>query len=166
MADGAAGSSLAPLARKLGVKSGFRIRLVDAPAHHFALLGPVPEGVREIADKGVKRHLMLISASHRPDFPFGADPPRSTKSQFSRWFWTRRGGSARGGKAGRCDAEINMQQHAYKELSNPKTRFGSRDWTLFRPFDLAEAGGMPSHWQRILMFPEGPRYERPSVAMA
>jgi hypothetical protein len=55
-----------------------------------------------------------------------------------------------------------MQQHAYKELSNPKTRFASRDWTLFRPFDPAKAGrGMPPHWQRILMFPDGPRYEAP-----
>ena len=35
------------------------------------------------------------------------------------------------------------QQHAYEELSNPKTRFGSREWTLFRHFDLpSEAGGI------------------------
>ena len=65
-----------------------------------------------------------------------------------------------------------MQQHAYKELSNPKTRFGPRDWTLFRRFDLpAEVGGMPPHWQRILMFPDGPRYQRtptklPEAALA
>ncbi|MFY9969197.1 MAG: hypothetical protein WAK41_07265, partial [Roseiarcus sp.] len=59
-----------------------------------------------------------------------------------------------------------MQQHAYKELSNPKTRFGSRDWTLFRRFDLpVEAGGMPPHWQRILMFPDGPRYEHPPAKL-
>ena len=59
------------------------------------------------------------------------------------------------------------QQHAYKELSNPKTRFGFRDWTLFRHFDLpSEAGGMPPHWQRILMFPDGPLYERPPAKPA
>jgi hypothetical protein len=48
------------------------------------------------------------------------------------------------------------QEHAYKEMSNPKTRFARRDWTLFRPFNLPpEANGMPSHWQRILFFPDG-----------
>lgn len=62
----------------------------------------------------------------------------------------------------RIEGRYVMQQHAYKELSNPKTRFCSRDWTLFRRFDLpAEAGGMPPHWQRSLMFPDGPRYEPP-----
>ena len=57
------------------------------------------------------------------------------------------------------------QQHAYKELNNPKTRFGSRDWTLFRPFDQANAGRtMPAHWQRILFFPDGPPYIGPPPA--
>jgi len=59
------------------------------------------------------------------------------------------------------------QQHAYKELNNPKTRFGSRDWSLFRPFDQAKAGRtMPAHWQRILMFPDGPPYIGPPPAGA
>jgi len=49
------------------------------------------------------------------------------------------------------------QQHAYKEMSNPSDRFGSpRIWDLFRKFDLPpEANGMPSHWQRVLFFPDG-----------
>ena len=57
------------------------------------------------------------------------------------------------------------QLHAYKELNNPKTRFGSRDWTLFRPFDQVNAGRtMPAHWQRILFFPDGPPYIGPPPA--
>ena len=48
------------------------------------------------------------------------------------------------------------QQHAYKEMSNPVTRFTPRDWTLFHQFNLPhEANGMPRHWQRILFFPDG-----------
>jgi len=50
-------------------------------------------------------------------------------------------------------------KYAYKELTNPKTRFPSRDWTLFRSLERPAAGvGMPPHWQRILNFPYGPRY--------
>jgi hypothetical protein len=54
------------------------------------------------------------------------------------------------------------QQHAFKELDNPKTRFGSRDWSLFRPLNTGPvAKSMPSHWQRILQFPNGPDYIDP-----
>jgi hypothetical protein len=49
------------------------------------------------------------------------------------------------------------QEHAFKELSNPVTRSGaSRNWNLFRRFDLPPgANGMPTHWQRVLFFPDG-----------
>lgn len=49
------------------------------------------------------------------------------------------------------------QQHAYKEVSNPKTDFGDdKNWNIFRKHDLPpEANGMPLHWQRILFFPDG-----------
>jgi hypothetical protein len=49
------------------------------------------------------------------------------------------------------------QQHAYKEISNPDTTFGSgRNWDLFRQWDLPpEYNGMPPHWQRVLFFPDG-----------
>jgi hypothetical protein len=49
------------------------------------------------------------------------------------------------------------QQRAYKEMSNLNTRFGPpRNWDLFRKFDPPpEANGMPSHWQRVLFFPDG-----------
>jgi hypothetical protein len=49
------------------------------------------------------------------------------------------------------------QEHAYKEISNPDTRFGANlNWNLFRQWDLPpEYNGMPPHWQRVLFFPDG-----------
>jgi hypothetical protein len=52
---------------------------------------------------------------------------------------------------------VMMHQHAYKEVSNPKTEFGDGvNWDIFRKFQLPpEMNGMPPHWQRILFFPDG-----------
>jgi hypothetical protein len=60
-----------------------------------------------------------------------------------------------------------LQQHAYKELSSPETRFGERDWSLFQRFDPLPSGGwMPAHWQRLINFPDGPRYVPPPSQFA
>lgn len=40
-----AGYSKTPLAQKLGIKPGFRVRTVDAPANYLQLLAPLPDGV-------------------------------------------------------------------------------------------------------------------------
>ena len=40
------GYSGTPLAAKLGIKPGSRVRLVNAPADYKAWLEPIPEGVR------------------------------------------------------------------------------------------------------------------------
>lgn len=47
MASGASGSghSRPPLARKLGLKPGMRVRLVGAPDHYWELLGSDPAGL-------------------------------------------------------------------------------------------------------------------------
>ena len=52
---------------------------------------------------------------------------------------------------------VMRHDHAYKEVSNPLTDFGeNKDWSIFRKFDLpSEFNGMPSHWQRIIFFPDG-----------
>jgi hypothetical protein len=39
------GYSGTPLAKKLGVKPGFRIKTKNAPSHYNRLLGPIPESV-------------------------------------------------------------------------------------------------------------------------
>jgi hypothetical protein len=41
-----AGYSGTPLAQKLGLKPGFRVRTTDAPAHYARLLAPLPEGLQ------------------------------------------------------------------------------------------------------------------------
>jgi Protein of unknown function (DUF3052) len=41
-----AGYSETPLAKKLGIKEGFRVFLIGAPAQYRALLAPLPERVR------------------------------------------------------------------------------------------------------------------------
>ena len=52
---------------------------------------------------------------------------------------------------------VLRHDHAYKEVSNPQTDFGeNKDWSIFRKFDLPpEFNGMPTHWQRIIFFPDG-----------
>lgn len=41
-----AGYSGTPLPRKLGLKPGMTVRLLDAPGHYWSLLGGVPEALR------------------------------------------------------------------------------------------------------------------------
>jgi hypothetical protein len=55
------------------------------------------------------------------------------------------------------EGACTKQRHAYKEISNPDTRFGAtKNWDLFHEMDLPpEYNGMPPHWQRVLFFPDG-----------
>ncbi len=39
-----AGYSGTPLVKKLGIKPGFKMKLVDPPPHYLKLLGPLPRG--------------------------------------------------------------------------------------------------------------------------
>jgi hypothetical protein len=43
-----AGYSGTPLAKKLGIKPGFKIKLYNPPAHYFDLFADMPEGIKEI----------------------------------------------------------------------------------------------------------------------
>jgi hypothetical protein len=40
-----AGYSTTPLAKKLGIKPGYRIKLINAPAHYFDLFTDLPEDI-------------------------------------------------------------------------------------------------------------------------
>ncbi|MDA1189785.1 MAG: DUF3052 family protein [Chloroflexi bacterium] len=44
-----AGYSGTPLIKKLGIKPGFTVTTLNAPSHYWNLLGPLPDGVRNIA---------------------------------------------------------------------------------------------------------------------
>lgn len=52
---------------------------------------------------------------------------------------------------------VLRHDHAYKEISNLMTDFGDNtDWSIFKKLILPpEMNGMPAHWQRIIVFPDG-----------
>jgi hypothetical protein len=51
IAAGPAGYSGTPLVKKLGIKAGFCLKLVNAPPHYFSLLGELPDGI-SISERG------------------------------------------------------------------------------------------------------------------
>jgi len=57
------GHSGAPLAKKLGLKAGFAIKLVDAPAHYRALFDAWPPGLTEPGDAVPKDFIHLFTTS-------------------------------------------------------------------------------------------------------
>ena len=54
----ATGYSGTPLARKLGIKEGFKIRLVDQPDYYFDLFTDLPETLTILKDKKTKKNLI------------------------------------------------------------------------------------------------------------
>ena len=54
----ATGYSGTPLAKKLGIKVGFKIRIVNQPAYYFDLFNAVPENISVPADKKIKKNLI------------------------------------------------------------------------------------------------------------
>lgn len=52
------GYSGTPLAKKLGIKSGFKIRLVNEPKYYFDLFTDMPEQVIVMNDKKSKKNLI------------------------------------------------------------------------------------------------------------
>jgi len=52
------GYSGTPLARKLGIKEGFKIRLVDQPDYYFDLFTDLPKTLNIVKDKKTKKNLI------------------------------------------------------------------------------------------------------------
>ena len=52
------GYSATPLAKKLGIKEGFKIRIVNQPTYYFDLFTVMPENISILADKKVKKNLI------------------------------------------------------------------------------------------------------------
>lgn len=88
-----AGYSGTPLARKLGIRAGSRVLLLDAPPDLMALLDPLPEGVRfeRAAGPGVDiahlfvtrredlaRHLSGLRRQLRPDAALWVSWPKKS----------------------------------------------------------------------------------------
>jgi hypothetical protein len=72
-----AGYSGTPLLRKLGIKSGFRMAAVSAPAGYLKLLGPLPEPVRVLKTPEKGMDFIHLFASNRKEY--GKQLPRLKK---------------------------------------------------------------------------------------
>ena len=51
-----AGYSATPLAKKLGIKPGFKMRLINAPDYYFDLFTDLPSNIRILKDKKAKKN--------------------------------------------------------------------------------------------------------------
>jgi len=60
------GYSGTPLAKKLGIKEGFKIKLINEPDYYFKLFTDMPSGIKNSGDKKTKKdfiHYFTRSAS-------------------------------------------------------------------------------------------------------
>jgi len=55
-----AGYSQTPLAKKLGIKEGFKIRCVNAPGYYFKLFSDLPQEITVSDDKNTKRNFIHV----------------------------------------------------------------------------------------------------------
>jgi hypothetical protein len=62
-----AGYSSTPLAKKLGIKEGFKIRLVNPPDHYFELFTDLPKNIIVSTDKKTKKNLIHFFAKKLSD---------------------------------------------------------------------------------------------------
>ena len=53
-----AGYSGTPLAKKLGIKEGFKIRLMNSPEYYFELFSDMPENISMFKDKKIKKNFI------------------------------------------------------------------------------------------------------------
>ncbi|MGZ4048940.1 MAG: DUF3052 domain-containing protein [Bacteroidia bacterium] len=52
------GYSGTPLAKKLGIKTGFKIKLINQPDYYFKLFTDLPDGIKEIPSKKIKKNFI------------------------------------------------------------------------------------------------------------
>lgn len=58
------GYSGTQLAKKLGIKDGFKIRIVNQPSHYFELFTDMPENISILSDKKMKKNLIHYFAAN------------------------------------------------------------------------------------------------------
>jgi hypothetical protein len=58
------GYSGTPLAKKLGIKQGFKIRVFNQPAYYYDLFSDLPTGIRELRDKKSKKDFIHYFAKN------------------------------------------------------------------------------------------------------
>ena len=54
----ASGYSGTPLAKKLGLKPGFRINIVNQPDYYYELFSDLPLGIREVTNRKAKKNFI------------------------------------------------------------------------------------------------------------
>ena len=55
-----AGYSGTPLAKKLGIKPGYILRLIDQPVHYFELFADLPENLQIVSDPEIAKDLIHL----------------------------------------------------------------------------------------------------------
>ncbi len=65
--SGGQGYSVTPLAKKLGIGTGHRVWLAQAPANYKTLLAPLPEGVTFVTKASTTTDVAHVFASQRRD---------------------------------------------------------------------------------------------------
>ena len=63
-----AGYSGTPLAKKLGIKAGFTIRLINPPTHYFELFTDWPEQVCVMTDENAEKDLIHFFTKDEEDY--------------------------------------------------------------------------------------------------
>ncbi len=76
-----AGYSGTPLAKKLGIKEGFKIRLVNRPDYYFDLFTDMPADIQIVDDKQVKKNLIHFFADQVIDLIENIIPLRNEIEQ-------------------------------------------------------------------------------------
>jgi len=63
-----AGYSATPLAKKLGLKPGFKIRLINEPDYYFDLFIDWPDNVQILTDNKIKKNFIHLFAKNIKEF--------------------------------------------------------------------------------------------------
>ena len=62
------GYSGTPLAKKLGIKPYFKIRLVNQPDYYYKLFPDMPDGIKEVEDDKVKKDFIHYFAKEAKEY--------------------------------------------------------------------------------------------------
>jgi len=63
-----AGYSGTPLAKKLGIKANFKIKLINQPDYYYKLFSEFPEGTKEVEDEKVKKDFIHYFAKDAKEY--------------------------------------------------------------------------------------------------
>ncbi len=62
------GYSGTPLIKKLGIKPHYKVRFINVPDNYFDLLGPLPEGLRQLEDNSEAANFIHLFAESAAEY--------------------------------------------------------------------------------------------------